>query len=117
VGWLNQFWSYLIGLEWKLGMLTAFGSALLYARWSHAGSGQIQVKALGFESLIKYLPLSVGQRRFVSFLIFVMIGGIVGMVMAEPLNGRQAIAAGFGWTALLGNPAPTAPAEAGAPHA
>jgi len=100
-------------VDWRLLFLTAFGAALLWARWSYSPTGTIQIKAMGLEALVRYLPFSRGWRTLIGFLVFIAIGAIVGMVMVAPVNARQALAAGFGWTALLGHPTESKPKDKG----
>lgn len=103
-------------MDWKaLGLtaLTAFGAALLWARWSYSPKDVVQMKAMGFDALVRHLPLRRAWKEFVGFVIFITVGGIVGMVIVSPVDGRQAIAAGFGWTALLGQPSTVKPKPKG----
>lgn len=44
---------------------------------------------------------SVTGRLFEAFM-FAALGAVVGTIIAQPVNPQQAIAAGLGWTGLIG---------------
>ena len=76
---------------------TATGAIVFWA-----GKGEkSQLRALGLSSLVNLLPWNRGLKLFLQFIIFVGLGCIVGIAVAQPSNARQALTAGFGWTSLL----------------
>ncbi len=54
--------------------------------------------------LLKTFHLSSDRTSQVEFLAFLVVGTVVAMAFADPQTGRQAIAAGLGWTGMLASP-------------
>jgi len=81
---------------WNL-LYTALGAALFWGRW-----GQKRLKAFVLSDILALIPLSEKQRVAVELLIFIVIGALIGVGVAKPINIPQAISAGMGWTGLLG---------------
>ena len=76
---------------------TAVGATVLWMKW-----GWTQRRAFALSVLIA--PFCKKDSRVFSvleFLVFIALGCVVGIVLTEPGNARQAIAAGMGWTGLL----------------
>jgi len=80
---------------WKL-VFTAIGAAVFWAKW-----GRSRLRAYVLSDFVALLPLSRRGRAAVELLIFLALGSIVGIGVANPLNVTQAITAGFGWTGIV----------------
>jgi hypothetical protein len=77
--------------------LAALGA---FALWVRLRYGANLLK--GFDKLWEDLYEDFHIRVLFQVLMFVSLGSIMAIVLAEPTTGRQALAAGMGWTALLG---------------
>lgn len=85
---------------------TSLGALIL---WSLLGRKKLRAYALS-EVVSK---VCTGKTRyFVEFFIFIAIGCIIGIVIVDPINPRQALTAGFAWTSALAYPAPDEPKAA-----
>ena len=73
----------------------AIGAAALWGK-----QGRTELKAYVLSDIVR-LFLKGRLRILVEFLIFVVLGCLVGIAVVEPTNARQAITAGFAWTAVF----------------
>ena len=78
---------------------TAVGASVLWTRW-----GKTKLKAFILSDLLDLLPLNRTWRNAIEFLVFIVLGVIVGIGATAPVNPQQAIAAGLGWTGLFAQP-------------
>jgi hypothetical protein len=79
-----------------LVVYTAMGSAALFAKL-----GKQKIKIWAFSELVKLIPVSSRWHKVIEFVVFIGFGCAVGMAVADPINIRQALAAGFGWTSIF----------------
>jgi hypothetical protein len=77
---------------------TAIGAAVLWGTW-----GRTKLKALVLSNIIR-LFLSGRTEAVVEFLIFVILGTLVGIGLVKPVNPEQAITAGLAWTGVFARP-------------
>lgn len=86
-----------INLDYQQVAIAGFGAGLLF----------IKMTMIGNQSVLGPLveKLIIGEHPRAKFLLefaaFVVLGAFAGVLCSEPVNAKQAIAAGFGWTALL----------------
>jgi len=78
-------------------LFTATGVVVFWAR----KGGRSELKALGLSDMVGLLPLRRSLRYLLEFIIFIVLGCVVGIGFTAPTNARQALTAGFGWTSLL----------------
>lgn len=82
---------------WNI-VYTAIGAAGFWSTW-----GRSKLKPFLIADLIRRLP----ARRWhplIEFLLFIVLGVIVGIGVTNPTNAQQAIAAGMGWTGIFAHP-------------
>ena len=73
------------------------GSALLWAK-----STALRKKALGFGDLAETLfPNSKGTQYLIQFVAFVVVGAVVGVVVASPSEPVQALTGGVAWSRII----------------
>lgn len=74
---------------------TAIGAAVFWGTW-----GRTKLRPYILADVIKYLP---GKRwhPLIEFIVFIVIGCVVGIGFTNPINARQALTAGFGWTGVF----------------
>ncbi len=80
----------------KMFLVAGFGAALLYSRWGRDAIG-IYIP----RDLIKTFGLKTYRNTQIEFILFVVIGGVIAVIAANPVTTRQAFAAGLGWTGLF----------------
>jgi hypothetical protein len=78
-------------------LFTVAGAIVFWAR----KGGRSELKAYGLSDMVTLLPWNRGIRTILEFVIFIVLGCVVGIGFTEPSNPRQALTAGFGWTSLL----------------
>jgi hypothetical protein len=88
-----QFWSH--------ALFAFLGAGLFYMQW---GRSHLRPFALG--DLLDTFNLSEKLRYRVEMLVFVVIGTIIALGIAKPVNVSQAFSAGLGWTGVAARPAP-----------
>ena len=76
-------------------VFAAIGAAALWGK-----QGRTELKAYVLSDIVR-LFLKGRSRILVEFIIFVALGCLVGIAVVEPTNVRQAITAGFAWTAVF----------------
>ena len=77
-------------------VFTAIGAAVYWGKW-----GRTKLKAYVLSDLIALVPLSPKWRSALEFIIFLTVGCLVGIAVAQPTSPVQALTAGFGWTGLF----------------
>ena len=77
-------------------IFTAIGAAVYWGR-----AGKTKLKAYYLSTLIAKLPLSDNARSVAEFVVFIILGCVVGIAVVQPLTPTQALTAGFGWTGLF----------------
>jgi hypothetical protein len=80
-------------------MLTyaALGAFALWMRLKYGASF-----LRGIEELVNEIADDFRLRILFQIMIFVTFGAIISVILVEPNTGKQALAAGMAWTALLG---------------
>lgn len=82
---------------WNI-IYTAIGASVLWGTW-----GKTKLKAFVLSNILK-LFLTGRTATVVEFLIFVVLGTLIGIGIAKPQNPQQAITAGLAWTSVLARP-------------
>jgi hypothetical protein len=80
---------------WKV-VYTAIGVTVFWGKW-----GRRKLQPFVLPSLLDVLPLRGKWRAALEFIIFVALGCLVGIGAANPINGVQALTAGFAWTGVF----------------
>ena len=83
------------GTAWYVAC-AATGALLL---WCKEGPEKLRVYALS--PIVDRLPVGENARYCVKLAVFLALGSFMGLVLTEPTNARQALTAGFAWTAAL----------------
>jgi hypothetical protein len=83
------------GIGWII-IASVAGTILL---WCKEGPGKRRVYSLS--ELVDRLPLAENVRYTIQFFVFVILGTFIALLLTEPSDGKQAFAAGLGWTAGL----------------
>lgn len=77
--------------------LVALGSTVLWIKMGWTGT-----KSLLGPAVSRFVPESCPRlRAALEFVLFVVLGALVAVICTEPATGKQAIAAGLGWTGIL----------------
>ena len=79
---------------WNI-VYTAIGAAVFWGVW-----GRTKLKPYILSDVIELLPWKK-YHPLLEFLMFLIIGCVVGIGFADPTNPRQALTAGFGWTGAI----------------
>ncbi len=79
---------------------TAIGVAIFWGKW-----GRTKLKAYILSDMVNLFPMSDKWRAAVEFIIFVTLGCLVGIAVAQPTTAAQALTAGLGWTGFVSRPA------------
>jgi hypothetical protein len=79
-------------------LYTGIGSAV-YWNWQ----GKKKIEAFSLSKTWRMLPLSKQVRSLIEFLVFIVLGVLVGIAFTQPQNPRQALTAGFAWTSVFGS--------------
>jgi hypothetical protein len=82
------------GVHIVLVLYTALGAV---TAWMVKGRKKLVL--IGLSDLCKGVPSNV--RVWLEFLVFVVLGCIIGMVFAHPATSTQAMTAGLSWTGLM----------------
>src|SRR5947207_14156748 len=80
-------------------LFTATGAAVIWGKM-----GRTKLKAYYLSGVIRALPLNAKLRSLIEFVVFVILGCLVGIGVAQPVNVRQALTAGFAWTSFFAVP-------------
>ena len=67
--------------------------------WGRLGPKKVEVYTLS--PLFRSLGMPTKARIVVEFIIFAVLGVVVGVSIVQPTNVPQALAAGLGWTGVL----------------
>lgn len=84
---------------------TCVGVIILWSRLGYDGR-----RAYGLSDVIELFGFSTPIRPIVEFFLFVSLGSVLAVVIVQPTNAPQAIAAGLGWTGLVSTKARNRPA-------
>lgn len=82
---------------WNI-IYTAIGAMVLWGTW-----GRTKLKAFVLSSIIR-LFLTGRAEAVVEFVVFVILGCIIGIGVVRPVNPQQAITAGLAWTGVFARP-------------
>jgi hypothetical protein len=88
-----QFWAHVV--------FALLGAGLFYMQW-----GRDKLRAYAFSDLFDMFEIDENVRARWEFAIFVLIGTVVAMGVAKPINVQQAFSAGLGWTGVASKPGP-----------
>lgn len=77
-------------------MFTAVGAAVFWGKW-----GRLSLRAFVLSDILNLFPLKGSHRAAIEFVIFMGLGCLVGIGVAQPHNAVQALTAGFGWTGFF----------------
>jgi len=83
-------------MHWSLVGYSALGVLVLASRQGHEG---LRIWVPG--KLISTFKWHDNRNTQVEFVVFIVIGSLIGIVVGGPDTPRQAVAAGLGWTGLL----------------
>jgi hypothetical protein len=86
------------GLPLDIYFFIAIGSLLLWMRL------MVKKQATQTAGLSRFIAIYVEHektRKFIEPIVFVALGTLVAAGIVQPSDYKQAIAAGFGWTALV----------------
>lgn len=64
-------------------------------------NGRTKLRAFVLRDLVDLLSLSENARVATEFIIFVILGTLIGVAVTQPMSATQAITAGFAWTGLF----------------
>jgi len=76
-------------------LYTAIGVVVFWGKW-----GRTELKTYGLSRFVRMFCKGK-PATCIEFLIFVMLGCLVGIGVTSPQNPQQAITAGFGWTGIF----------------
>jgi len=77
-------------------LFTAIGASVYWGI-----NGRSKLRAYLLREVIDWLDLNPTARAATEFVIFVVLGCLVGIAVTQPISATQAITAGFGWTGLF----------------
>jgi len=77
-------------------IFTAIGVSVFWGKW-----GRTKLKAYVLSDLVSLIPVNDAWRGAIEFLIFLTIGCLVGIGVAQPTSPAQALTAGLGWTGFI----------------
>jgi hypothetical protein len=80
---------------WNI-IYTAIGVAVFWGTW-----GRSRLQAYVLSDLVTLLGLGPRARAVTEFVIFLVVGCLVGIGVTNPSNPTQALTAGFGWTGFF----------------
>jgi hypothetical protein len=80
-------------------LFTAVGAAVYWGL-----NGRSKLRAFVLRDLLDYFQMVEKTRSAVEFVVFVVLGCLVGIAVTNPSSAIQAITAGFGWTGLFARP-------------
>ena len=83
--------------DWNM-FFTAIGAMILWGSW-----GRRKLKPFMLSGIVR-LFLKGRTATFVEFLVFIILGTIVGVAVVKPVTAAQALTAGFAWTGALARP-------------
>ena len=76
---------------------TGSGAAIFWAKW-----GRANLRVFALADIIE-LFCEKGSKRAIAleFTIFIALGSLIGIGLTDPVNAKQALAAGMGWTGFF----------------
>jgi len=80
------------------GVIYTAAGAAIYWNWL----GRDKLEAFSLSRTWSLLPINSVLRSILEFLIFIILGVLIGIGFTNPKNPRQAITAGFAWTSVFG---------------
>ncbi len=80
---------------WKI-IYTGIGVSAFWGRWGHK-----KLRPFVLADLVDLLKLGENGRAAVEFVIFLVLGVVVGIGAVDPHGVVQALTAGFGWTGVF----------------
>jgi hypothetical protein len=80
---------------WNI-VFTAIGVAVFWGKW-----GRTRLKAYVLSDLVNLIPVGAKQRAAIEFLVFLVLGCLVGIGVVQPTTPAQALTAGLGWTGFF----------------
>jgi hypothetical protein len=83
-------------------LFTATGAAVIWGKM-----GRTKLKAYYLSDIVRALPLNRKLQSLIEFIVFVTLGCLVGIGVAQPVNVRQALTAGIAWTSFFAVPRET----------
>ncbi len=87
------------GIEYSYFLLSGAGALVLFFKMQ-SGRSKPGISILGYI----HPPLESNPfGRVLEALLFASLGALLGTIIAQPVNPQQAIAAGLGWTGLIGS--------------
>ena len=94
-----------------LCFFTMLGVAILWAKEHSAslspGKASATLRIYGMSGAVEFFcPPSSKKGEIIQFLLFIVLGTLVGVAIGQPTIPAQALAAGVGWTALLSQRVP-----------
>ena len=80
-------------------LFTAIGAAVYWAK-----AGRTNLRPYLLPAVIAVLGVRGRWRSFIEFMVFIIIGCVVGIGVVEPRNATQGLTAGFAWTGFFAYP-------------
>jgi hypothetical protein len=75
---------------------TAIGVSVFWGKW-----GRTRLKAFLLSDILNLFHLKPSHRAAAEFIIFMILGCLIGIGVTQPHNAVQALTAGFGWTGFF----------------
>lgn len=75
---------------------TAIGAAIFWGKW-----GRHRLRPYGLAWIIEQVIKNERWQSGIEFLVFIILGCVVGIGIVQPTSAMQALTAGFGWTGLF----------------
>ena len=76
---------------------TAIGAAIFWGK-----SGRTKLRIFCLSDVLDFLELPDGRsRKCIEFVIFVVLGCLIGIGFVKPNSVQQALTAGFAWTGVF----------------
>lgn len=101
--------NFILDIPLRMYAFAALGAFVLWLRLRYGNDLQRAISEIVDDILGGY-----NGRTLIKILLYVGIGATVGVVLASPASARQALAAGLGWTGLMGSIGPARPKKSNA---
>jgi hypothetical protein len=82
-------------IGWVIFFMVA-GISGYWSRW-----GYERTKIFGLSPIVAMLPCQERTQTAVTFVLFLVVGSIVGLALVRPINVAQSLTAGFAWTGFF----------------
>lgn len=83
---------------WNI-LYTAVGASLFWSWW-----GRSRLRVFGLSNILVVFGVPGRWRARLEFVIFIVLGCLVGIGLVDPRSPVQALTAGLGWTGVFARP-------------